>query len=231
MRSKGDDRQRRTSADVVYEHLHSEIVSLALLPGAKLSEVDVAARFGVSRQPVRDAFARLAGQHLVLVRPQRATLVRGFSKARIDHARFLRLAVEMEVIRRACTVWDDERTRVLGDSLERQAQSVRLGQPEVFQTLDREFHALVCRLGGCPLAVDTIETCKAEVDRLCRLGLDRLGLGRDREAAMLLEDHRRLAVALARGSSDEATAIGREHLGRLDETIEEIERAHADYFE
>ena len=41
-----------SGSKVVFDQLHDEIVSLKLLPGTKLSEVDVARRFGVSRQPV-----------------------------------------------------------------------------------------------------------------------------------------------------------------------------------
>lgn len=48
------NRDRRTSVDVVFDHLYDEISSLNLLPGDKISEAEIAARFGVSRQPVRD---------------------------------------------------------------------------------------------------------------------------------------------------------------------------------
>lgn len=76
------------------------------------------------------------------------------------------------------------------------------------------------------MAGETIEECKRKVDRLCMLGL-----GRAREAATLLDDHRGIARALAGGSAQEATAIARRHLGRLDETISEIRRTHSEYFE
>lgn len=75
--------ERRTTTDVVFERLLEEIVTLRMLPGTKLSEVEVAKRFGVSRQPVRDAFNRLENLELLLIRPQKATEVRGFSMERI----------------------------------------------------------------------------------------------------------------------------------------------------
>ncbi len=93
--------ERRTTTDVVFDQLFEEITSLKLLPGTKLSEADVARRFGVSRQPIRDAFNRLCNLELLVIRPQKATKVRGFSMPHIAHARFIRLAVELEVIRRA----------------------------------------------------------------------------------------------------------------------------------
>ena len=88
-----DDFIRRTTTDAVYETLHNEIVSLAILPGQKLSETEVARRFGVSRQPVRNAFSKLENEELLLIRPQKVTIVRGFSMERIALARLVRTAV------------------------------------------------------------------------------------------------------------------------------------------
>jgi len=217
---------RRTTTDLVFETLHEEIVSLKLLPGAKLSEADVSRRFGVSRQPVRDAFNRLANLDLMLIRPQRASEVRGFSMERIAHARFVRLAIELEVIWNACAVWDRSRAEVLERSLQEQEQAIEADQFERFHMLDQDFHKLICELGGCPLAADTIEECKRKVDRLCMLSL-----GRSKEAATLLKDHRKLARALKKRSIDDSTVIVREHMGRLDNAITEISRDHAEYFE
>ncbi|QIE55183.1 GntR family transcriptional regulator [Pikeienuella piscinae] len=218
--------ERRTTTDLVFDSLHDDIVALNLLPGAKLSEAEIARRFGVSRQPVRDAFNRLANLDLLLIRPQRATEVRGFSMASITHARFVRLAVELEVIRRACAVWDDRCAETLRRNLDRQEKAVAAGVAETFHELDQQFHELICEHGGSPLAIQTIRECKQKVDRLCVLSL-----GRAREAATLLGDHRNLAAALAAGSVEEAVAITRLHLTRLDATIEEIQRTHSEYFE
>lgn len=67
-------------ADQVFEGLYDRIVSLALAPGTRLSESEVAKVFDVSRQPVRDAFWRLSKLGFLTIRPQRATLVAGISK-------------------------------------------------------------------------------------------------------------------------------------------------------
>jgi len=226
MREIADSFERRTTVDVVFEQLHHEIVSLKLLPGTKLSEAEVARRFGISRQPVRDAFSRLVNLDLLLIRPQKATEVRGFSMRGITHARFVRLAVELEVIRHACSVWDDSRADILERNLIQQQQSIDNDQAQEFHALDYQFHKLICELGGCAFAFSTIEECKQKIDRLCVLSFDR-----EHELASLLEDHRELAGALKNGSADEATAIARRHLRRLDDTIADIHLAHAEYFE
>ncbi|WP_298918891.1 GntR family transcriptional regulator [uncultured Roseobacter sp.] len=218
--------ERRTTTDLVFDQLLEEIVSLRVLPGAKLSEAEIAKRFGVSRQPIRDAFNRLEAQDLLLIRPQKATKVRGFSLERIAHARFVRLAVELEVVRSACAGWTPEKSNVLEKNIVEQQDVLDRGQPEGFHALDYAFHKMICELGGHPLAFNTIQECKQRIDRLCVLSL-----GRQSEARTLLEDHMDLAQALNRRNADEAAAIVRRHLARLDDTIADIHAKHAEYFE
>lgn len=219
--------ERRTATDLVFDQLHEDIVSLKILPGTKLSEVEVARRFGVSRQPVRDAFNRLSRMDLLLVRPQRATEVRGFSLARIEEARFVRLAVELEVLRRACEVWDKVRTVRLQENLDAQSKCVESVDPDGMRLLDYEFHRLICELSGCPTAFQTIKRQKQKVDRLCVLEYDRRVI----ELGSVLKDHQGIARALKAKSVEKVTAAARKHFGQLDETIAYIHVTHSEYFE
>ena len=218
--------QRRTTTDVVFEQLHEEIASLTILPGAKLSESEIAQRFGVSRQPVRDAFNRLENLDLLLIRPQRATEVRGFSLKRVAHARFIRLAVELEVIRHACSLWDAARADTLDQNLQQQRHVLESGQSDQFHQLDYQFHKIICELGGCHMAFKTIEECKKKVDRLCVLSLDRKD-----ESATLFDDHVQLAKALKNGAAEDATNVARQHFARLDAIIADVHKKHSEYFE
>jgi DNA-binding GntR family transcriptional regulator len=69
----------KTLAESVADKLAEEIVRRELTPGTRLDEVSLAARFGVSRSPVRDALRLLAGTRLVDHRPRR-----GFCVAVVD---------------------------------------------------------------------------------------------------------------------------------------------------
>lgn len=221
-----DGIERRTTADFVFERLHEDIVSLKILPGSKLSEVEVARRFGVSRQPVRDAFARLGNQDLLVIRPQKATEVRSFSMEQISHARFVRLAVELEVIRCACIDPDETVAPAIEINLELQRAAIESEHSDRFHDLDYDFHRLICEYGRKPLAFETIKECKQKIDRLCVLSLTR-----DSRATTLVEDHCELIKAIHDGSVDEALIVARRHLERLDETISLIHKTHAEYFE
>ena len=57
------------------ESIEEEIATGRLLPGTRLDEVELAARFGVSRTPLREALRLLLGEGLVETRPQRGTVV------------------------------------------------------------------------------------------------------------------------------------------------------------
>ncbi len=72
---------RRTLSHTISEQLAGEIVRHRLAPGVRLDEVSLAARFGVSRSPVRDALRQLAATRLVAYAPHR-----GFSVVAIDQA-------------------------------------------------------------------------------------------------------------------------------------------------
>lgn len=217
---------RRTTTDAVYEALHNEIISLEILPGTKLSETEVARRFGVSRQPVRNAFTRLGNEDLLVIRPQKATVVRGFSMERVALARLVRMAVELEIIHRAMEVWDSTREAKLAENLTLQEQAINDGDLSAFHARDYDFHKLICVLSGNPMAFDVILETKQMVDRLCMLSLEK-----GSAADAILADHREIAKAIAAGNHDQAQASVRKHLSRLDETIDFIHKTHPSYFE
>lgn len=221
-----DIAERRTSADVVFDHLFDEIISLGLLPGTKMSEVEVAAQFGVSRQPVRDAFSRLGSMDLLLVRPQKATVVRKFSSTNILNARFIRTAVEVEVLRTACIERDPKYDARIKKNLSQQKQALDKLDADRFHALDYEFHRLLCLTAGCEFAFQTIADNKAQVDRLCMLSLTD-----EQSMKTLYQDHINVFEALTASNEPALIKAIRDHLGRLDETVASVRQSHNEYFE
>ncbi|MGR3512661.1 MAG: GntR family transcriptional regulator [Paracoccaceae bacterium] len=218
--------ERRTSVDDVFDYLHERIVTLALKPGDRLSEAEVAAEFGISRQPVRDAFSRLANMDLLLIRPQRATEVRRFSIQQIERARFVRACVEKEVVRRAATHCDEMGGAALDAALLVQQAAVKQGDVAAFGQLDFEFHKTICTIAGTEFAFEVIQQEKAKIDRLCILGRDK-----EQRLPNLLDDHRAIADAIKSHDEETAIKVCEIHLARLDQTIERILASNADYFE
>lgn len=219
-------RERRTSVDLVFDHLYAEIASLNLRPGDKISEAEIAAQFGLSRQPVRDAFSRLENLDLLLIRPQRATEVKRFSTREIAKSRFVRAAVEAEILRRAALACDASDAATLEANLAQQAAAVEANRYDSFGVLDYAFHRILCDIAKVEFAFEVIQREKANVDRLCMLSLSK-----ENRMAQLLVDHRDIVDAVARNQPDKAVATGMLHLSRLDSTIAAISRANPDYFD
>jgi len=217
---------RRTNVESVFDYLYEEIVSMRLLPGAKISEAEIAGQFDVSRQPVRDAFSRLENLGLLLIRPQKATEVKRFSSAAITTARFVRASVESEVLRRAARECGNESTELLHSCLKKQEIAVKDNTYDQFRSLDYEFHKTLCVVGNVEFAFDVIEQEKAKVDRLCVLGLTR-----DEPLDRLLNDHTKIVQMVTSNDENGAVDAGMLHLSRLDATINAIRKEHADYFD
>ncbi|MGC1498049.1 MAG: GntR family transcriptional regulator [Sulfitobacter sp.] len=218
--------ERRTSVDEVFDYLNDQIVSLGLLPGDKISEADIAAQFGISRQPVRDAFSRLANLDLLLIRPQRATEVKRFSMRAIEKSRFVRAAIEKEVLRRAAANCDLAGAARLDAAIKDQEKAIQDRDVDGFGPLDYAFHQTICEIAEVDFAFDVIMTEKAKVDRLCRLALSK-----EQRLPELVMDHQRIADAIKAHDADLAVEVGMFHLSRLDETIETITASNANYFE
>ncbi len=59
-----------------------------------MSEKEVSVRFAVSRQPVREAFIKLAENGLIQIRPQRGSYVNKISLSQVRNGCFVRQAIE-----------------------------------------------------------------------------------------------------------------------------------------
>lgn len=218
--------ERRTSVDDIFDHLQEQIATLNLKPGDRISEAEIASQFGVSRQPVRDAFSRLANQDLLLIRPQRATEVRRFSARNIKKARFIRQAIEKEVLVRAAAQCDAKDAARLTRALSDQEKVVARGDFDAFGPLDYEFHKTLCEIADADFAFEVILEEKAKIDRLCMLGHNK-----EQRLPDLLADHHAIAKAIIDHDAASALEAVTIHLSRLDETLERIEASNANYFD
>jgi len=217
---------RATNLDDIFEYLYDEIVSLRLVPGDKISEAEIASQFGVSRQPVRDAFRRLENMDLLLIRPQRATVVKRFSLREIEKSRFVRQAVEKEVLCRAAENCDEAGAALLDASLAAQTKLLADMNYDNFGKLDYEFHRLLCQIAKTDFAFDVIMEEKSKVDRLCVLSLTTKD-----SLSELVDDHRRIAEAVKSNDPHKSIDEGMNHLSRLNDTINHIYEKNMGYFD
>src|ERR1700685_4283360 len=75
-----DGVEHRQLKDSVYLKPRTEIGPGKLPPGYLLREAELAARFGVSKTPLREAFVRLEKDGFVEIAPYRSAVVAGYSR-------------------------------------------------------------------------------------------------------------------------------------------------------
>ena len=211
-----------TVSEQVFEALYRRIVTVDLPPGTRLSEVEVAKAMGISRQPVRDAFWRLSKLGLVLVRPQRATVVTQISTTAVMQARFVRTAIEVETLRLAAGRFGAAEFAALDAILAEQAEAVHADARERFHALDDEFHRRIGALAGVGFVWDLVRENKAHTDRVRLLSLTS-------GAELALADHHAIIGALRAGDVEGAAEAMRLHLGRITAILARIREEHADY--
>jgi DNA-binding GntR family transcriptional regulator len=205
--------------------LRDEIVSMALKPGDVISESDIAARYGVSRQPVREAFIRLAQQGLLLIRPKRATVVKKISPEGVRQSRFIRESIEVEIVRRVAGKGGTEAGAVLAELIEDQERASAAKDSRQFHQLDELFHRTLARLAGVEYAWQLIDDHKMQLDRVRFLTL---GVS---SAQVAIGEHKAIVDRVVEGDPVGAEAAMRAHLGRAEILLMQTINDFPDYFE
>lgn len=91
--------KNRTLSAAIADRLRQDILSGLHPSGAQLKQDMLAASFGVSRIPVREALFQLEAEGLVRIEPHKGALVTGLSLAEVDDVFDLRLLLETRLLR------------------------------------------------------------------------------------------------------------------------------------
>lgn len=204
--------------------LRERIIQNDLKPGDRLSESEVARGYDVSRQPVREAFIRLAHQGLLAVLPQRGTIVSRIGYSAVLDARFLREAIEADIAKILARDPDPALIAELRAQLTRQ-DAAEHGDPFDFIELDELFHRTLAEAAGKSGAWKQIEGLKSQMDRVRFLSLAQFPLRK------LIGQHRDITDQIERGSIAGANAATRIHLREVLSDLPQIVAANAAYFE
>lgn len=191
----------------VAEELRSRIYSHQLAPGAWVDEQAIAAEFGISRTPLREALKVLASEGLVELRPRRGCYVAQLSEQDLDEIFPVMALLEGRCASEAAakaTADDVLRLEAVHAELERNAAE---GDVDGFFEANQVFHTILQELAGNrwlnQLIADTRKFIK--LTRRDSLRLD----GRLRQS---LTEHRAVLDAIRRHDADGAGRLMHEHI-------------------
>lgn len=219
------DRSRQ-AAPQIEEALREKILSLALKPNTLLSRAALQAEFGVSQTPVRDALLKLEQEGLVHIYPQHATVVARIDLRAARQAHFLRLAIELEAVRRVTEARDASFVARLRAVVAEQRQLLDDTTYQEFANADRRFHQLFYERAGVPDLWNLVRRHSGHIDRLRLLNLPLRG-----KTEGVVRDHSKLVAAIARGEPDAAADALRRHLSGTLSIVDEIRRRHPDFLQ
>jgi DNA-binding GntR family transcriptional regulator len=203
-------RSRRTLAEELRLQLADEIVRGVLAPGSALDETGLAARFDVSRTPVREAIRLLASNGLVEVRPHRAALV---ARPSAEHlAEMFEVMAELESL---CAGLAAERMagrerRAMEDAHEQLRRLISDGDPQRYHEVNEAFHAAIYAGAHNSYLADLTLTTRARVRPFRRAQFRNLG-----RLAKSHVEHDRVVEAILRGDRAAAAAAMRLHIATV----------------
>ena len=200
---------RQVLADDVYEAVKALVMDHVIAPGARVSIDGLARELGVSQTPIREALARLESDGLVTKAP-----LRGYSATPLltrpeddDQFQFRLLVEPWAAARAAELATRDDHTRIAAEiaSCPEAPPSDAYEAYKALAAHDSRFHGLLAGLAGnqqLRLALERTH-CHLHIFRLYSAG----GGG-----MQTLDEHRKIAAAVTRGSASAAEVAMREHL-------------------
>ncbi|MSU90722.1 FCD domain-containing protein [Rhodobacteraceae bacterium 2CG4] len=204
--------------------LRERIIHNDLKPGNRISESEIARTYRVSRQPVREAFIKLAQQGLLAVLPQRGTIVSKIAYAAVLDARFLREAIEADIARILAVQADPALVADLRRQLDEQREVARSAPLEFIQ-LDDRFHRTMADAASKGGAWKLIEGLKSQMDRVRYLSLGKFPVDK------LVDQHAAVVDRIAAGDIAGVDAAIRTHLREVLSDLPRIVQANPDFFE
>jgi DNA-binding GntR family transcriptional regulator len=205
--------------------LRSRIIRNDLKPMTRLSEPELATEYGVSRQPVREAFITLANEGLLEIRPQRGTRVKLIDFETVLDGRFVREAVEADIVKKIAKNPTQELISELRRQIDTQMKIAEGDAPEKFIEIDELFHFTLASAAGLRKAWGYLEAIKAQMDRVRFITMEEFPI------ATLIKQHQQIVEFIEQRTPERAEEAMRKHLSEILQSLPKIQQLYPDYFE
>ncbi|MBR0679592.1 GntR family transcriptional regulator [Roseomonas eburnea] len=186
-----------------YARIRAAIRAGALAPGERLTETDLATRFGVSRTPVRQAIARLEAEGLLTHEARR-----GLAVTRPDHQQVVELYVMREVLegaaaRLAAQHASETEISAMVELVEREPEA--FGDAAALAAVNQRLHGLLYLAAHNRYLLRSLEQLAATMSLLPTL------LTHGGRAEQAHAEHRAVIEAIVKRDGEAAEAAARHH--------------------
>jgi DNA-binding GntR family transcriptional regulator len=212
-----------TKQQQLYESLRERILNGTYGPGFRVVIDQVAAEFGVSALPVREAIRRLEAEGLVIYRPNAGAQVAPAEPEAFEENMTVLAVLEGYATALAAA----ELTEADLDALERRTDEMVAAMEQMdsvsFGRLNREFHATI--YARCPNAslVHLLNDVGRRLDAIRNTVFVQIPY----RGATSIEEHHQLIALIRRGAgAEEIEQAARDHKLRTDTSVREWQRSH-----
>lgn len=189
---------------VVVDSIRESILDGSLKPGDRLVQDEIAAHFGVSRIPIREAFRTLAAEGLVTFEQRRGVIVTELTKADVEEIMTIRAVLEGLACRAAAQRATSEQLESIHECLKGLEEARH--EPEKYYHLNSAFHAAILEASHQPHTAALVMKFRNMMETVARLYLDPVG-----RVEIVHTDHRSLYEALLHHDPDEAERLIKDH--------------------
>jgi DNA-binding GntR family transcriptional regulator len=209
-------------SDQIIEVVRKRIIAGGFDIGAPIRQDALAAELGVSKIPLREAFAKLEQEGLIVSRANRGYCVSPLSIEEALDVFDLRLKLEPAATADACALLDEEEIDAARRALALLDESIAASDSSAGE-LNREFHVALIQPCRRPVTVQIIERLHFVSERYTVKHLE--GNGRNSPAAA---EHHALFAAWAAGQCERVKTLAAEHIrGARDSLAPELRAASA----
>ncbi|UJP11438.1 GntR family transcriptional regulator [Microbacterium sp. KUDC0406] len=199
--SRADERVLESTR--VASWLRDAILDGVREPGSRLIERDLAADFGVSRVPIRDALKVLEGEGLVELRPRTWAVVREFTDHDLADLDEVREVLEPLAFRLAAQRHRREGLERLRGALEDEQTSAKAEDRVVSRRAAADFHEIVTDLADNMLLTDLMQSIRSRL---------RWALSQHDDLEHIAEEHVALYEAIRDRDGDRASVLAAAHI-------------------
>jgi DNA-binding GntR family transcriptional regulator len=200
--------------ELVASRLREAILSGSFEGGRPLRQAEIAARFGVSSIPVREAFRRLEGEGLVVFYPRRGAVVSKLSADEMREICEMREALEPLALGKALPNMADKdlrRAKEVLDLADKEPDDQLLPR---WGEMNWEFHGALYRPAGRPRLLGAIHNLHINFDRYLRLHFSAM---RYREKGQ--QEHREILERCEQRDEEGAVEALRLHIQTVSEML------------
>ncbi len=205
--------------DVVFNTLREAILRGDLVPGERLMELQLAAKLGVSRTPIREAIRMLEQEGLAITIPRKGAIVAGMTEKDMQDVLEIREALEELSVQVACDKITNEEIAKLRENMENFETSLKSGDLKRMAEADVEFHDVIYQATDNPKLINMLNNLR---EQMYRYRVEYLKNPSNHE--QLLREHEAIYRGIMEKDKDAVTEMIRKHISNQVDVVKNIIR-------